>query len=88
MTRRPVSDGALPLYPSEAAIAARVLGDNAKQWDGLAAVWERQGLPPIDPITGRRFGPAVEAFFMKRHGLLNRSVPAHVDGFETFPVTS
>jgi hypothetical protein len=70
------------LYKSEDEIARLVLGDDLKQWKALAAVWEREGLPRIDPMTGRRFWPAVERFLYRRHGLSSEIVPSRVDGIE------
>lgn len=72
----------IALYKSEDEIARLVLGDDLKQWKALAAVLEREGLPRIDPMTGRRFWPAVERFFFRRHGLSAEIVPSRVDGVE------
>ena len=72
------------LYESEAEIAKRVLGKRASLWRDLAVIWEREGLPAIDPITGMRFWPAVELFFKRRHGLIRRHVPTQADGVETW----
>jgi hypothetical protein len=72
------------LYMSEADIAARVLGDDAKRWPDVAAIWEREGLPRIDPLTGKRFWPAVETFLLSRHGLTTARIPAQADGVETW----
>lgn len=72
------------LYKDEREIARLVLGDNATGWGALAAVWEREGLPRIDPMTGRRFWPAVEKFLYRRHGLLVEAVPSNTDGAETW----
>ncbi|MDR9782269.1 hypothetical protein [Rhizobium redzepovicii] len=74
-----------PLYLSEASIAQRVLGPkNRTAWDALAAVWEREGLPRIDPMTGCRYWPAVRAFLDRRHGLHQSSLPSTVDGAENW----
>jgi hypothetical protein len=72
------------LYQSEAEIAQRVLGGRAKDWPHLAIIWEREGLPTIDPFTGMRFWPAVDQFFRSRHGLSSWHVPAQADGVETW----
>jgi hypothetical protein len=48
-----------PLYPDEAEIARRVLGERAQEWPGKVTVLERDGLPKIDPLMGGRFWPAV-----------------------------
>lgn len=42
---------------------------------------ERAGLPPIDPVMGGRFWPAVEAFWRKRYGLSAVEASA-LDGVE------
>lgn len=74
-----------PLYLSEASIAARVLGAKSKkQWEALAAIWEREGLPRIDPMTGCRYWPAVREFLDRRHGLGQRILPATADGLENW----
>jgi hypothetical protein len=72
------------LYKSERDIAALVLGADAARWPNLAAVWERDGLPRIDAMTGMRFWPAVRAFFDRRHGLILEHIPAKADGDETW----
>lgn len=74
-----------PLYLSEAAIAARVLGPKSKtQWAALAAVWEKEGLPRIEPLTGCRYWPAVREFLDRRHGLGQRFLPTAADGTENW----
>lgn len=71
------------LYPSEEEIARRVLGPcKAKDWAALAAVWEREGLPRIDALVGRRYWPAVRTWFDHRNGLRQECVPASADGKE------
>jgi len=74
-----------PLYLPEPAIAQRVLGPRAKtQWAALAMVWEREGLPRIDPLTGCRYWPAVRAFLDQRHGVHQSALPSGVDGLENW----
>jgi hypothetical protein len=73
------------LYLTEAEIAHRVLGEDAIHWPDLAAVWEKEGLPRRDPMTGMRFWPAVDAWFKQRHGLTRQAVPTQADGVETWP---
>lgn len=59
-----------PLYPTEAEIAALVLGKRAKDWPKLAKfLEEKQGLPRIDLEIGGRFWPAVDAYFRQRHNV-------------------
>ncbi len=43
------------LYMDEREIARLVLGDDIKGWEALATVWEKEGFPQIDPMTGKRF---------------------------------
>lgn len=57
------------LFLSEAEIARR-LGKSLSGWTEIAVVLEREGLPRVDPLfDGRRYWPAVEAFFHARYGL-------------------
>ena len=72
------------LYPCEAEIARR-LSQSQKRWRQIAPEFERQGLPKIDPIMKGRFWPAVEAFFLNRHGLGNM-VASQPDGEERWDV--
>ena len=51
----------------------------------VAPGFERQGLPKIDPIMKGRFWPAVEAFFLNRHGLSNIAA-SQPDGEERWDV--
>ena len=79
---------ALPLYPSEAQIARRVLGvGRVAEWNGLAVVLERQGLPAIDPQFGGRYWPAVELWFQARNRLatVRPGQMGKQDGGETCP---
>lgn len=74
-----------PLYLSEAAIAHRVFGTKARaQWEAIAVLWEREGLPRIDPLTGCRYWPAVRSWLDRRHGLHQSHLPASVDGAENW----
>ena len=56
------------LFPCEVEIARR-LSQDPKEWREKAKVLEREGLPPIDPLMGARFWPAVCAYFNRRYGL-------------------
>ena len=84
MSRGPAVRTTDPLYKSEEDIALRVLGEDAKRWPELAARYEREGMAKIDPLTGKRYWPAVESFFAHRHGLRHARVPASADGAETW----
>lgn len=56
------------LFPSEAEIARR-LSQTPAEWSAKAVVLERNGLPKVDPLMGGRCWPAVQAYFLRRHGL-------------------
>lgn len=57
-----------PLHPTEAEISTAVLGPNrTNEWKALAQVLERDGLPRIDPVIGRRYFPAVKQYFDRRN---------------------
>jgi hypothetical protein len=74
-----------PLYQSEAQISRKVLGAaRFEEWKGLAVIWERQGLPPIDMETGCRYWPAVELWFQAKHRVvvLPPGRPGKPDGVE------
>jgi hypothetical protein len=72
------------LYPCEAEVARR-LSQSEKRWRQIAPALERQGLPKIDSILKGRFWPAVEAFFLNRHGLGNMTA-SQPDGEERWDV--
>src|SRR5260370_33572649 len=57
------------LYPSEAMLARRGLGDRARDWPAKAVLLEREGMPKIAPLMGGRFWPAATRWFLVRHGL-------------------
>lgn len=62
----------LPLYATDEEIARVVYGKGPKalmDWKTLAATLARQGMPQLDPMTKRRFWPAVREFLYKREGI-------------------
>jgi hypothetical protein len=79
-----LKQGDVSLYKAESEIAELVLGAGANRWASIAAIWEREGLPKIDPMTGMRFWPAVKSFLLRLHGLIDAAVPAQTDGAETW----
>lgn len=84
MPRRAANDNDA-LYLCEAAIAQRVLGSGLQaQWQAIALLWEREGLPRVDPLTGARYWPAVRAFLDRRHGLGQSVLPVAADGAENW----
>ncbi|NMN58020.1 hypothetical protein FHT36_001922 [Xanthobacter sp. SG618] len=57
----------IPLFADEADIARAVLGPGrVAEWRAMAVVLEREGLPRVDPMMGRRCWPAVREWFTKR----------------------
>jgi hypothetical protein len=70
------------LYLPEAEIAKRVLGkDRASEWPTIAAMLEREGMPPINPIIGRRYWPAVAKWF-ERYEKVESTTPGRHSGKE------
>jgi hypothetical protein len=60
----------MPLYATEEQIAEEILGPGAlREWKRAALELEALGMPKVDPVLGRRYFPAVKAFFDRRHGL-------------------
>lgn len=80
MTCRASAPPSAGLFLDEAEIARR-LGQEPNEWKAKAIVLERHGLPPIDPLMGGRYWPAVCAFFNRRYGISN-TMPTLVDGEE------
>lgn len=73
------------LFLSEAEIARR-LGQTLRDWESVAIVLEREGLPRKDPTFGMRYWPAVRAFLDRRSGLKTAIMGAlAVDGEEMWP---
>lgn len=72
----------LPLFASDAEIGTVLLGSKrASEWSALAALYERQGFPKVDPIMGGRYVPAIKAFFDKQYGVATL-VPTAPDGID------
>ena len=74
------------LYLSDAEVARRVVGPaRAREWDGIAAVLEREGFPKADPLLGGRYWPAVRAFLDRRHQVATTISPSSAaDGQENW----
>ena len=73
------------LFLPDAEIARRVIGkQREREWQGIAIVLERQGLPKPDPMMGGRYWPAVKAFFDRRHRLSDSIGPSANDGEENW----
>jgi hypothetical protein len=76
-----------PLYPTDEQIARELFGTGKtalQDWHMLVAGLNHRGMPQPDPITGRRYWPAVRAFLDRRAGLTETVAPPTVDGKETF----
>lgn len=72
----------LPLYSDDEKIGEAVLGPaRKKEFAGLAALLERDGMPKISPLWGGRYVPAVKAFLDKDNGLAALA-PLNPDGME------
>lgn len=56
------------LYVTETDCAA-ALGFSPDRWSALRRQYERLGLPLPDPISKRRYWPAVRAFFDRHNGV-------------------
>jgi len=75
----------LSLYMDDTEIGKKVLGSDWLRWADLAAALEKEGLPRIDPMTGKRYYPAVKRFLDARHNLVGEKPAPMVDGEETWP---
>ncbi|WP_439398451.1 hypothetical protein ACRQ5Q_14395 [Bradyrhizobium sp. PMVTL-01] len=54
----------LPLFPTEQALACALLGPGrTTEWNQIAPLLEKRGLPKIDGLMGGRYTPAVRRFF-------------------------
>lgn len=67
------------LFLPEGEIARR-LGIGAERWKTLRRVLEQRGLPKPDPLIGRRYWPAVRAYFDRRAGVDRLTAPDVGDG--------
>jgi hypothetical protein len=76
----------LPLFATDDLLGDALLGsDRAQEWLQIAPLWEKRGLPKIDPMMGGRYVPAVRAFFDHQYGLdLGNGGPLAPDGVEDF----
>jgi hypothetical protein len=73
----------LPLFPSDAELGQAILGrKRAGEWPGIAAFYEGKGLPPIDPLFGARYRPAVKKFFDNLWNIDAQGVMPAVDGID------
>jgi hypothetical protein len=67
----------LPLFADDQAIGAALLGaQRAREWNAVAPLYEREGLPKRDRLMGGRYVPAVKAFFDRLYGLAGMSPSA------------
>lgn len=60
----------LPLYATDKQLAEALLGERARLWPAIARHFEgRHGLPPVNPLFGGRYVPAVVKFFDALNGV-------------------
>ncbi len=60
----------LPLFASEEAISAAIMGPGkTSEWRQIAPLLERRGLPTLDGLLGGRYTPALRAFFDREYGV-------------------
>jgi hypothetical protein len=64
-----VTPAATPLYVTDSALGALVMGERAREWPAAALVLERHGLPRNCPLMGGRYWPAVKAFLDRYNGV-------------------
>jgi hypothetical protein len=80
--KRKIQWDSLPLFATEMEIGAALLGaERACEWKSIVPLYERQGMPKIDPVTGGRYTPAVRAFFDRQYNL-TKEAPLSPDGIE------
>jgi hypothetical protein len=64
MTSRFRHIDALPLFASDEAIAAALLGPGRNtEWRQIVPLLEARGFPKIDGLMGGRYVPAIKAYF-------------------------
>lgn len=69
------------LFPCDAEIATRLsIGED--KFRRIVPALERNGFPPRDAVIGRRYWPAVVAFWNRRYGIGSISAPSLPDGVE------
>ncbi|RXF72076.1 hypothetical protein [Hansschlegelia zhihuaiae] len=69
------------LFPCDAEIARR-LSIGADKFRSIVGALEKNGFPPRDALIGRRYWPAVVAFWHRRYGLASLTSPSMIDGEE------
>jgi hypothetical protein len=72
----------LPLFSDDDSIGEAVLGpERAREFKGIATLFEPRGMPTISPVFGGRYVPAVKAFLDKNQGVAD-AIPLKEDGRE------
>lgn len=67
----------LPLFASEEAIAAAVLGPGKTvEWRGIVRLLENRGFPRIDGLHGGWYVPAIRAFYDAEYCVKQDALPA------------
>lgn len=68
------------LYATEAEVARMLLPEGRRRdWHVIADLLP--GFPPVDPLMGGRYVPAIRAWCDRRHGL-GQDAPMPADGVE------
>jgi hypothetical protein len=83
VTSRRIKWDDLPLFATDEQIGAALLGPSRwREWEQMAPIRERAGLPPIDPTMGGRYVPAVRAYFDNEYGLVGAppTAPKGIEG--------
>jgi hypothetical protein len=74
---------ALPLFVNDRELALALLGPKrANQWSIVVLALVRMGLPPIDPLMGGRYTPAVKSFLDRIYNPGGTGAAARPDGVE------
>lgn len=74
----------MTLFAKDDVIRDRLgLGDAA--WRKVLAAYHNDPAFLEDPLTGLRFWPAIERYFMQRWGLTEATMPFMEDGKENWP---
>lgn len=82
MTRAALTWNQLPLYAKDEELGEAVLGRERKhEFSALAQLYERDGMPKINPVWGGRYTLSVKQFLDAQNGL-SSAVPLAANGVE------
>lgn len=83
MTRTPLTIDRLPLFADDQMLGEAILGRRrAREFSGIASLYESRGMPKISPVWGGRYVKAVLAFLDSNQGILDAKPPLREDGIE------